>query len=89
MVTESTNHISGVAVIVGMTTEGRIKAKFSTFLGRSNVLINGVDRLEDAARNFLELAKLHRLINTVILEIVDALHRLQGAGSSHGQSVHV
>ena len=76
MMTESADHVTGIAVVIGMASEGRVKAEFAALLGRRHILVHRVDRLQYAPRDLLELAQLHRLVNTMVLEVVDAFGEL-------------
>lgn len=86
---QAANHVAGVAVVVRVTAERRVEAQFAAFLGCADVLINGIHRFQYAPGDLLELAQLHRLVHAVILQVVDALGRLEGRRASHRQTIHV
>jgi hypothetical protein len=53
---ESAHHLARIAVVVGVTTEGRIEAEFAAFVCRTDILVYGVHSLEDATTQLLEFA---------------------------------
>ena len=101
MVTESAHQFARIAVVVGMTPVGRVEAQLSALVRRADLLVDRVDRLEDASAQLLELAQLDRLVDTVVLQVlvvhggrlgfavlVDRLERFV-ASAGHRQTVHV
>lgn len=89
MVTETANHVAGVAVIIRMATERRIQAQFATLVGCADVLVNRVHGLEYTTGEFLKFAQLHWLLHAMVLQIVHALRRLKGARAGDRQPIHI
>lgn len=81
--------LASVSVIERVATVGCGEAELAAIIDGANVLENRVDRLEDAAFQFLELAKLDGIIDAVVLHVIRAARWFEGSCSSHGVTVHV
>uniref|UniRef100_A0A8D8ZE97 Uncharacterized protein n=1 Tax=Cacopsylla melanoneura TaxID=428564 RepID=A0A8D8ZE97_9HEMI len=89
MVTQSTHKVSGVTIIVRVTSVRRIQTQFPALFNRGHILIDRVHGLEDASSQLLELAQLGRLVHTVVLEIFHVLGFFKSSVSSHCDTIHV
>ena len=86
---ESANALARVGVVEGVAAVRGGEAELAAVVDRVDVLENGVDRLEDAAVELLELAQLDRVIDAIVLEVVGVGGRLECARPGHGVTVHV
>lgn len=89
MMTEPAHELAGVAVIVRVTSVGRVKTQFPAIVQRADVLVHRVDGFQDTAREFLELAQFDGFVHAVVLQIVDPGRRFEYPLSRHRQPVHV
>lgn len=97
---EPADQFAGIAVIVGVAPVGRVEAELAALLGGADLLVDGVDRLEDAAGQLFEFAQLYGLVDAVVLEVL-VVHGirvgllallgdlLEGALAGHGQPIHI
>lgn len=70
MMRKTADVVTSVTVVVRMATEGRVQAELTTLLNCLNVLIDGVNSLQDAATHLLEFAQLGRLFDAVVFQVV-------------------
>lgn len=89
MMTETADHVTGVTIIVRVTTERRVQTQFTTFIGCADVLVNGVDGFQYAAGQLLKFAKFHWLLHAVVFQIIYSLRCLEGARASNRQPIHI
>ena len=86
---ESADVLAGIGVIERMAAVGRREAELATIVDRANVLEDRVDRLEDAAFQFLELAELDGVVDAIVLHVVRVAGWLESSGAGHCVSIHV
>lgn len=87
---EPAHGLAGIAVVVRMASVRRVQAQFPAIVQRTDVLVHGVHRLQDAAREFLELAQLHRLVHAIVFQIIDPVDRFEHRlAARHRQPIHV
>jgi hypothetical protein len=89
VVAQTTNVLAGVSEIERVAPVGGGEAQLATVIDGGNVLEHGVNRLEDTAVQFLELAQLNGIIDAVVLHVISVEGGLEGSGSGHGVTIHV
>lgn len=89
MVAKPAHVLAGVAVVVRVASVRRVQAELPAVVQRADVLVHGVDGLQYAPRELLELAQLDRLVHAVVLQVVRAGGRLERPLARHRQPVHV
>lgn len=89
MVAQAAHAVSSVSKIERVATVGSREAQLSAFVDRGHVLENGIDRFQNTAVQFLELAQLHWVIDTVVLQVVNAGRRFESSRSGHRVPIHV
>lgn len=86
---ETADVLSSVSVVERVATIGGRKTELTAIIDAANVLEDRVDSLENAAFQFLELAKLDGIIDAVVLHVIRVARWFESARSSHCVTIHV
>ena len=89
MVAETADVLSGVSEVERVAAVGCGQTQLAAVVDGGHVLEHRVDRLQDAAVQFLELAQFDGIVDAVVLQEVGAGGRTEGAGTGHRVTVHV
>ena len=90
MVTEPAHEISGVIVVIGMTSEGCRVAKILAIFSAVNGLVDRIHRLENFPFHTIVNAKSPGFAyDTVPLQEIRALLGLEGRGARQNMSIHI